>query len=137
GRQQEPGGGGGVPGRVCHGRSVDQQGVLQQAAVAIWSVLQLLEEVRKQAHVVPVDLREIEDAVLAIVVVRGDVETGRHAGPGEHTVGDVAAQLEREDAGDVGGEGDRLQIEHQPDVLFVRIRHADRSHGQLARFAAG
>ena len=55
---------------------------------------------------------------------------------GEHAVRDVAAELEREDARRVGGKRHRLQIEHQLDVLFERIGHADRRAGQLARLAA-
>ena len=48
-------------------------------------------------------------------------------------VRDVAAQLEREDARHVRRERDRLQIEHQLDVLFERVGHADRRRRQLAR----
>ena len=48
----------------------------------------------------------------------------------------VAADLEREDARDVGGERQRLQVEHQLDVLVERVGHAGRRAGQLARLAA-
>ena len=84
---------------------------------------------------VAVDLREVEDALVALAVVRGDVEAGVDAGLRVDAVRHVAAQLERDDAGDVRRERDDLQVEHQLDVLVVGIRHADRRAGQLARFA--
>ena len=60
----------------------------------------------------------------------------RHAAVGKDAVRGVAAELEGEDARDVRGERQRLQIEHQLDVLLERIGHADRRAGQLARLAA-
>ena len=48
----------------------------------------------------------------------------------------VAAHLEREHARDVRLERERLQIEHQLDVLVERVGHAGRRAGQLARLAA-
>src|SRR5262245_19147381 len=48
----------------------------------------------------------------------------------------VAAHLEGEDARDVGLEGDRLQVEHQLDMLVERVGHASRSAWQLARVTA-
>src|SRR5262245_64581985 len=49
----------------------------------------------------------------------------------------VAPQLERENARDVAGKRDRLQVEHQAHVLFEGIRDANGSAGQLALLAAG
>ena len=63
--------------RVAHRRAVDDQRVVEQVAVAVRRVLQLLEEVRQQADVVLVDLRELDDAILALAVVRRGVEAGR------------------------------------------------------------
>ena len=51
-------------------------------------------------------------------------------------VGHVAAQLECEDPRHVRGQRRRLQVEHQLDVLVVRIGHAVGRRRQLARFAA-
>ena len=39
---------------------------------------------------------------------------------------DLARHHEREDAREIGLEGQRQQIEHQPDVLLERLGHADR-----------
>ncbi len=47
----------------------------------------------------------------------------------------VAAHLEREHARDVGLEGQRLQVEHQLDVLVERVGHARGRAGQFAGFA--
>ena len=46
-------------------------------AVAVRRLLQLVEKVRHQADVIGVDLREVDDAILALAVMRGDVEAGR------------------------------------------------------------
>ena len=105
-------------------------------AVAVGRRLQLLDEVRQQADVVAVDLGEVADAILARAVVRGDVEAGGDAALGNTRPRDVAAQLEGEHARDVGCEGQHLQVEHQLDVLVVRVGHADRRAGQLALLAA-
>ena len=85
--------------------------------------------------VVLVDLRVLGDAIVAVLVVRGRVERGLVAALRIDAVRGVAAQLEREDARGVGGEGNRLQVEHQLDVLLERVRHADRRARQLARLA--
>jgi hypothetical protein len=71
------------------------------------------------------------------LVVRRRVEAGLDAALGIDAVRGVAAQLEREHAGDVRGEGQRLQVEHQLDVLLERVGHANRRAGQLARLAGG
>ncbi len=84
---------------------------------------------------IAVDARERGDAIVAVAVMRGRVEAGGDAAVGEHAVRGVAPELEGEDAGDVGREGQRLQVEHQLDVLFERVGHADRGAGQLARLA--
>ncbi len=60
-----------------------------------------------------------------------------HAAFGVDPLANVAAHLERRTARGVGHERQSLKIEHQFDVLFERIRHADRSRGQRARHAAG
>ena len=66
--------------RVAHRRSVDDRRVLEQIALAIGGLLQPIEEVRQQADVVAVDLRELENALVAILVMRRDVEAGGDAG---------------------------------------------------------
>ena len=112
--------------RVAHRRPVEHQRVVEQAALAVGGVLQLVQEIRQHADVVGVDLLEVADPVLAVLVMRGRVERGLHAAVGEHAVRGVAAQLEGEHPRDVAGEGDRLQVEHQLDVLFEGVGHADR-----------
>src|SRR3954452_136500 len=48
----------------------------------------------------------------------------------------VATHLEREDARDVSRERERLDVEHELDVLLERIRNARRSADELAGLAA-
>src|SRR5262249_4555223 len=44
--------------RIAHRRAVQHQGVVEEGALAVARVLQLLEQIRHHAHVVPVDLGE-------------------------------------------------------------------------------
>ncbi len=120
--------------RVAHRRSVDHQRVVEQVAVAVRRVLQLLQEIRQHADVVAVDLREVEDAILAIAVVRRRVEAGVDAAVRVDAARRVAAHLEREHARGVRRERHRLQVEHQLDVLVERVGHADR-RGRESRAA--
>ena len=75
--------------------------------------------------------------LLALAVVRRGWNGCGDAALRVDAAGAVAAHLEREHARDVGGERERLQVEHQLDVLAERVGHADRRAGQLARLAAG
>ena len=69
--------------------------------------------------------------------MRHRVERRLDAALGEDAVARVAAQLERRHARHVRREGQHLQIEHQLDVLFPRVGHAERRRRQLALVAAG
>ena len=75
-------------------------------------------------------------ALFALLVVRRRVERALEAALRIDAVRGVASELEREDARDVRRERQRLQVEHQLDVLGERVGHADRRAGQLARLAA-
>ena len=122
--------------RIAHRAAVHHHRMIQQIAVAIRGVLQLLQEVRQQADVIAVELREFGDLGGIFAVMRAGMERRLHAAFRPHAAADVAAHLECRDAGDVGHERQRLQIEHQLDVLFERIGHAERSGRQRAGFAA-
>src|ERR1700730_261761 len=101
--------------------------MVQQAAVAVGRVLQLFEEVRNQTDVVAGDLGEVGDLGRRLAVMRSRVERNLHAAFRVNALADVATHLEGGDAGGVGGEGQRLKIEHQLDVIFERVRHTDGS----------
>ena len=68
--------------------------------------------------------------------MRRRMEAGGHTAVRVDAARRVAAHLEREDAGRVRGERQRLQVEHQLHVVVERIRHADRRLRHLARLAA-
>ena len=51
--------------RIAHRRPVDDQRVVEQTAVAVGRPLQPLEEIRHQADVILVDLRELENPLFA------------------------------------------------------------------------
>ena len=44
---------------IAHGASIENQRIIEQVAVAIAGALQLLEEIRQEAHMIPIDLRQI------------------------------------------------------------------------------
>ena len=111
--------------RIPHRRAVDDEALVEQRRVAVLDRLELLQEVRQQAHVIPIDLREVRDVAVFVSVVRRGMEALRDTALGIHAARRVAAHLERKHAGDVGLERQRLQIEHQLGVLLERLRHAD------------
>ena len=84
---------------------------------------------------IAVDLHEVGDAILALAVMRRRVERRPDAAVRIHPRRAVAAHLEREHAGHVGGKRQHLQVEHQLDVLVERVGDANRRLGQLAGFA--
>ena len=86
--------------------------------------------------VIPVDLAELGDVRRLVAVMRRRVEALGDAALRIDAARRVAAHLEREHARDVGLERERLQVEHQLDVLVERVGHAGRRAGQLARLAA-
>ena len=65
-------------------------------------------------------------------MMRGRVPRGRAAALGKHAVAGVAAQLEGRDAGDIRRESQHLKIEHQLDVFFPRVGHANRRGRQFS-----
>jgi hypothetical protein len=103
--------------RVAHRRAVDDRRAVEQRAVVVRRVFQLLEKLRKPPDVVGVDLREVEDAILAAAVVRRVVERAAEPALGVGAVGVVAPELEREHPRDIRLEREHLEIEHQPHVL--------------------
>jgi hypothetical protein len=54
-----------VKARVAHRRAIDEQRTVEQRAVDIRRVFQLLEEIRESSDVIRVDRREVENARLA------------------------------------------------------------------------
>src|SRR5690606_14018931 len=122
--------------RVAHRRPVDDERVVEQRALAVGRLPELLEEVRQDADVIPVDAWKRLHAVFALAVVRGRMEAGGDAALRVHAVRRVASELEREHTRDLRREGHRLQIEHQLDVLLERVGYADGGAWQLARLAA-
>src|SRR4029453_9638682 len=64
------------------------------------------------------------------------MKSGAHAAAWVHAARSVTAQVEREGTCDVGRKRDRLQVKHQLDVLFERVRHSNRRSRQLAWLTA-
>src|SRR5262245_19480028 len=68
--------------------------------------------------------------------MRRIMEAGAHPARWENTSIHIATHLERRDARDVSHKCQDLKVEHQLDVFFPVVRHADRCGRQLAGLAA-
>src|SRR5262245_54673340 len=79
--------------RVSQWRSVKNQRVIQQGAVAVGHLLQLVHEVRNHADMVLVDCSELSDSLLVLSVVGRPVESARHAAFRKSSSRGIAAQL--------------------------------------------
>ena len=120
---------------VAHAAAQQVQRVIQQRAVAVGRRRQLLDQVGEQRHVVGVDLRQLDELLRVVDVMRhgmvrlGDADVGIGAGAG------LARQLEGDDARGVGLERQHLEVEHQPDVILPDRGHAGRPRqiGQARR----
>ncbi len=121
---------------VAHRRAVDDHGLVEEAGAALLDACEPIEEVGNQPHVVPVDLGELQDVVGPAAVVRRRMEALVDTALGVDPAGGVPAHLEREDAGHVRLEGERLQVEHQLDVLVEGVGHTRGRTRQFALFAA-
>ena len=120
---------------VAHRRSVDQERVVQQGAVAVRRVPQLFQDVRHQADVKGVELREVQDLLFFPAMVRSLVEGALEPALRIAAVRGVAPQLEGEHPRHVGGERQHLQVEHQLDVLAEGVRDPGRRGRQFAQLA--
>ena len=74
-----------------------------------------------------VELRILRDPVRVFGVVRAAVETDRWSAFRIRAAGEIARIEHGRDAGDVGLEGERQQVELQLDVLVERLGNAVRS----------
>src|SRR4029077_17268112 len=113
------------------------QRVVQQVAITVRGFLQPLQEVWYQADVILVDLGEVEDLVLILAMMRSRVKARADASFGIDATRHVAPHLEGANARRIRREGERLQVEHQLDVLPEGVRNADWCFGYLPRLTAG
>ena len=70
-------------------------------------------------------------------MMRQRVEGSFHAALRENAVAHVVAHLKGGNPRDLRGKGQHLQVEHQLDVLFPRVRHAQGSGNQLSFLRGG
>ena len=111
---------------VAQRAAVEHQRVIQQRAVAVRRLLQLLDEVGELRHVVGVQQREAIHVAAVVRVVRQVVERIADAGLREDGAAQLAREHQRRDARDVRLERDHLQVHQQLEVLLERRRHAGR-----------
>src|SRR5436190_19582255 len=82
--------------RIAHWRPVDDHGSVEQRRVSVTKRLELLQEVRQQAHVIPIDLSELRDVAVFVSVMRGRMKALRDAAFRIDAARRVATHLERE-----------------------------------------
>ena len=104
---------------VAHGAAIQNHGMIQQIAITIRRVLQLLEEARKQADMVAVEFCELRDLRWILLMMRARMKRSLYSALREHARTHIAAHLERGNASGLRHESQDLQIEHQPYMLFV------------------
>ena len=116
---------------VAHAAAVEEQRVIEQGAVAVRRGFQPIEEAREQPQVVGVDLGLLGHLLGDAVVVRHRVMPVRDADLRIGERAELAGHHERRDARHVPLIGERHELEHQLDVLFPVLRHADRHRRRL------
>ena len=105
--------------------------MIEQRAVAVRRVLQLLEEVPELRDVVGLDLDVLLHLLGPVLVVGDGMMAVGDANLRIRPVADLARDHERHDARDIGLVGQRHQVVHQLDVLLVVERHTRRTRRQL------
>ena len=123
--------------RVAHRRAVHDQRLVQQVAVAFLDALQLVQEVRQQADVVLVDLRELLDALL--VARRGATPGGtacRRRSPGRRGPSRRGPILNENTRVMSAANASACRSNISLTCSLERIGHADRRARQIARLAA-
>jgi hypothetical protein len=108
--------------------------MVEQRAVAVLGVGELLGEVRQHLHVILVDFRELFDQRRVLAVMRDAMEAlirGRafRIAPS----GQIAREQQGADAGDIGLVRQSQQVEHQLDVLVEGLGNAGRHSEILGR----
>jgi hypothetical protein len=91
--------------------------MVQERAVAVGGGLEARHEVGEQLHVEDVDLRDLLDPLRVVAVVGQRVMGVAHPDLRVGLEAALAADHHRADAGEVGLEGDDLQVVHQLDVV--------------------
>src|SRR5215475_9832288 len=100
--------------------------MIQQRAIALMNLGELLSEIRNHLHVVLVDLRELIDSSRILAMMGPAVEPQRRRFafricPARK----IACKQERADARNVGLESKRQQVELQLDVFIKSLWNAN------------
>src|SRR6185437_14685107 len=103
---------------VAHVRAVEEQRMIEDAAVAFLEARQLLQKVREALHVIALDDLQPPNALLVIGVMADGVEGIRHPDEIVGAVGAFGDHHERGDAREIRLIGQRQQVEHQANLLI-------------------
>ena len=116
---------------VAHVRSVHEDRVIQQRAVAVFGRGHLLQEIGEALHVPSLDLRNLGNPLRLIGVVRNGMERIGHTHVVVGLVRAFSRHQVRGDASNIRLVGDREQIEHEINLLVEFVVHTDGAFGNL------
>src|SRR5215469_2001793 len=108
---------------VSHSRSVHENRMIQQRTISVLRILQLLDEMRVDGHVIRIDLRVLLDQMRLILMVRYRVMPFRHADPRIRAVARLARDLHAAHTSDVALIGQVQQVHEQLHVLIEFLRN--------------
>ena len=121
---------------ILDGAAIHDHGVVEQAAaVGLAGLLQLLQPCGEHLHVEDVDLGDLLLLVLLALVMGQVMMPFLDADDGVRAIAAVVGQDEAGNAGAVGAEGQREDVEHQLDVVLELRRNPLRA-GVIRQFDA-
>ena len=108
-----------MAGGVAHGAAEHRDSAIEQGCRLLFCLLQLSQEVADGFHLLCLNEAELGQLLRVLAVVGEAVVFDRYAGDRLHAVG--AGDVERDEAGGVGLEGEMDQVEHEPEPAHVVV----------------
>src|SRR5262249_1605931 len=102
----------------AHTGSINDRGVIQKGAVAVWSARQFFNVMREHRNVVVVDLRDLFHAFRVLLMVRDGMMRVGYANLRIRSAAKFPADHKGDYASDIALICEHLQVEHELDVLF-------------------
>ncbi len=119
---------------IAHAAAVEDHGMIEQRAVAVFGRTQFLNEIGQQAGVIAIDQSELIHAHAVIRMMRRHMEPVAHAALRINCATGVARIHHGRDARDVRLKRQSLQVEHDLEVVVERFRNPYGSIGHFHVF---
>ena len=113
--------------RRGHVAALVDQHVVEQRAIAILNLRQLVAEIGEVLDVIPVDLRVVGDVLRLVAVVRRAVPAAGESRLREAGAAQVAPQHEGDRTRDVAFEGQSHEVVHQLIMEMLALRQSERN----------